>query len=70
MTGKYDNRSAKEIRELTDLILSDPSLRKEPMQCAHIFAESTNKSIGPGSTKVRTPPVYFSLFTLDYEYPN
>ena len=64
MTGKYDDRCATEIRELNDLILSDPSLRREPTQCAHIFAESSNKSIEPGSAKVR-PRVFL---TLDNEY--
>lgn len=52
VTGKYDARSVREIQELNDLILSDPSLRREPTQCAHIFAESTNSSIEPGSAKV------------------
>jgi len=51
VTGKYDARSVREIRELNDLVLSDPSLRREPTQCAHIFAESTNSSIEPGSAK-------------------
>jgi len=68
MTGRYDDYCATEIQELDDLILSDPSLRTERTQCAHIFAESTDKSIEPGSAKVR-PPVYFFFLTLDNEYP-
>src|SRR6267378_6004983 len=67
VTGKYDARSVREIRELNELVLSDPSLRREVTQCAHIFAESTNASIERGSGKVR-PPVYFSFVTLDNEY--
>jgi hypothetical protein len=55
VTGKYDARSVKDIRELNDLVLSDPRLRREVTQCAHIFAESTNSSIEPGSAKVCTP---------------
>jgi len=51
VTRKYDTRSVKEIRELKDIVLSDPSLRTEATQCAHIFAESTNSSIEPGSAK-------------------
>ena len=35
VTGKYDARPVKEIRELNDLVLSDLSLRREVTQCAH-----------------------------------
>ncbi|KAF8805443.1 hypothetical protein BYT27DRAFT_7169584 [Phlegmacium glaucopus] len=52
VTGKYDTLSVTEIRELNDLVFSDPSLRSEPTQCAYIFAESTNSSIESGSAKV------------------
>ena len=68
MTGKYDDCWATKIQELDDLILSDPSLRTEPTQCAHIFAESTSMAIEPGSAKVH-PPVYFFFLTFDSKYP-
>lgn len=51
MTGKYDSLSVRDIRELNDIVRSDTSLRRESTRCAHIFAESTNSSIEPGSAK-------------------
>ena len=53
VTGKYDTRSVKMIRELKEMVDLDPSARRESTQCAHIFSESTNSSIEPGSAKVR-----------------
>ena len=55
VTGKYDSRSVLDIRDLNDLLLSDPTLRIEVTECAHIFTESTNSFIEPGSAKVCTP---------------
>jgi len=51
VTGKYDTRSVLEIRELKEMFESDPSLKMERTHCAHIFAESTNADIEPGSEK-------------------
>ncbi|KAF8900272.1 hypothetical protein CPB84DRAFT_1815431 [Gymnopilus junonius] len=51
VTGKYDTRSVKMIRELKEMVDLDPSARRESTQCAHIFSESTNSSIEPGSAK-------------------
>ncbi|KXN83933.1 hypothetical protein AN958_00797 [Leucoagaricus sp. SymC.cos] len=52
MTGKYDTRSVKMIKELKEMVNLDPSAMREFTQCAHIFSESTNSSIEPGSVKV------------------
>ncbi|KAF8059914.1 hypothetical protein FPV67DRAFT_1708679 [Lyophyllum atratum] len=51
VTGKYDTRSVKMIRELKEMVDLDPSARRESTQCAHIFSESTTSSIEPGSAK-------------------
>ncbi|KAF8968556.1 hypothetical protein BDZ97DRAFT_1799021 [Flammula alnicola] len=51
VTGKYDMHSVKKIRELEEMVRSDLSLRTNPTECAHIFAESTNSSIESGSAK-------------------
>lgn len=63
VTGKYDTRSVLEIRELKEMFESDPSLKMERTQCAHIFAESTNMDIEPGSEKVCP---YFSFYLLSF----
>ena len=52
VTGKYDAASYRQNRELREMVSSDPSLTRAATQCAHIFAESTNSSIEPGSHKV------------------
>jgi len=62
VTGKYDVRSVMKIRELEDTVLSDPSARSEGTRCVHIFAESNNSSIEPGSAKV-CPSVTFLLYS-------
>ncbi|KAG5635286.1 hypothetical protein H0H81_011824 [Sphagnurus paluster] len=49
VTGKYDRSSVDQIKELEDMLRANPSLKTEETQCAHIFAESTNSSITPGS---------------------
>ncbi|KXN83403.1 hypothetical protein AN958_01476 [Leucoagaricus sp. SymC.cos] len=51
VTGKYDTRSVKMIQELEEMVNLDPSAMRESTQCAHIFSESTNSSIKPGSAK-------------------
>jgi hypothetical protein len=61
VTGKYDTRSVLEIRELKEMLESDLSLKMERTQCVHIFAESTNADIEPGSEKVY--PYFFPLST-------
>jgi len=49
VTKRYDASSVKRIRELHERVVSDPSADTEATQCAHIFAESTNSGIAPGS---------------------
>ena len=63
VTKKYDASSVRQIRELRDMVVSDGpnSARTERTQCAHIFSESTNLNIAPGSDKV-CPPSKISLF--------
>ncbi|KAF8905958.1 hypothetical protein CPB84DRAFT_1813942 [Gymnopilus junonius] len=51
VTGKYDANSVTIVRELRERITQDSSLRREATECAHIFAESTNSSIEPGTPK-------------------
>jgi len=52
ITGKYDISSVMVIKELEEKLNADRSLKTDGTQCAHIFAESTNKDIEPGSHKV------------------
>ncbi|KXN80608.1 hypothetical protein AN958_09646 [Leucoagaricus sp. SymC.cos] len=51
VTGRFDERSVLEIRELEERVGSDSSLTTEATECAHIFAESTNADIGPDTAK-------------------
>jgi len=51
VTGRYDMCSVRLIQELQDIVVSYPSVKTEATECAHIFAESTNSSIEPGSAK-------------------
>ncbi|KAF8803108.1 hypothetical protein BYT27DRAFT_6743825 [Phlegmacium glaucopus] len=51
VTGKYDISSVLLIKELRDKLNADRSLKTDGTQCAHIFAESTNQDIEPGSHK-------------------
>ena len=52
ITGKYDISSVMVIKELEEKLNADRSLKTDGTQCAHIFAESTNKDIETGSHKV------------------
>ena len=67
MTKKYDLASYFDIQELRDRITMDPNLKTDTTQCAHIFAESTNISIEPGSAKVHHL-FLLSFVTLDDNY--
>jgi len=51
VTGKYDAGSVLVIKELREKLNADPSVDVEVTQCAHIFAQSTNQGIKPGSHK-------------------
>ncbi|KAH9482082.1 hypothetical protein JR316_0004177 [Psilocybe cubensis] len=51
VTGGYDASSVRTIAELKRRVTSDPKGVSALTECAHIFAESTNASIGPGSEK-------------------
>ncbi|KAF8872013.1 hypothetical protein CPB84DRAFT_1899544 [Gymnopilus junonius] len=51
VTGKYDVNSVIIVWELRERITQDSSLQREVTECAHIFAESTNLSIEPGTPK-------------------
>ena len=51
VTGRYDLTSVKTIRELQERFKSDLNMDTTVTHCAHIFAESTNSSIEPGSAK-------------------
>ncbi|KAF8147267.1 hypothetical protein B0H34DRAFT_785840 [Crassisporium funariophilum] len=51
VTGTYDIRSILDIRELKETFGKDRSVKTDGTQCAHIFSESTNSDIEPGSEK-------------------
>jgi hypothetical protein len=61
VTKKIDVASFEDIPELTQRVMSDPSLSTVSTQCAHIFSESTNSKIEPGSDKVWLPFHFFFL---------
>jgi len=68
VTKKYDETSVSQIQELEERVTSDPSAGTEPMQCAHIFSESTNYKIEPGSDKVCPPFNYFAFCLTNNDY--
>jgi hypothetical protein len=59
VTREYDKTSVKHIGELKKRVRSDPSLSMVTTQCTHIFSESTNSKIEPGSDKVWLPFHFF-----------
>jgi hypothetical protein len=60
VTGKYDWNSVETIRELGERFGPDPNVDTTFTHCAHIFAESTNSSIEPGSAKAF--PFFFHFY--------
>jgi hypothetical protein len=67
VTGKYDIRMVEEIKELKDKV-DALGLETDTTQLAHIFDESTNQDIEPGSPKV-FPSFFKNLcITLDNDY--
>ena len=63
VTKSYDIASVMKIRELKQTVDSDPSAQGDSTYCAHIFSESTNSNIEPGSDKVH-PHFNFFAFCL------
>ncbi|KDR83077.1 hypothetical protein GALMADRAFT_221057 [Galerina marginata CBS 339.88] len=62
ITGSYDQPSVLTIQELRKKFEVEPGFRKmERTQCAHIFAESTNADIEPGSDKRLYPATMWAL---------
>ncbi|TFK31757.1 hypothetical protein BDQ12DRAFT_707890 [Crucibulum laeve] len=51
VTRRYDDNSVRQNKELEEIYKSDPHSMTAETQCAHIFAESTNANIAPGSDK-------------------
>ncbi|TFK32193.1 hypothetical protein BDQ12DRAFT_692868 [Crucibulum laeve] len=51
VTGKYDWPTVSGNRELQEVFRSDPDAKMAFTQCAHIFTESSNLSIAPGTDK-------------------
>ena len=52
VTKRYDLTSVLQIRELNEMVDSDPSAQGDSTYCAHIFSESTNSNIEPGTDRV------------------
>ncbi|TDL19325.1 hypothetical protein BD410DRAFT_792367 [Rickenella mellea] len=63
VTGRYDRGSANANRELKDAVDSDPNARLDSTECAHIFAESTNSAIEPGSDKRNYAATMWAIMT-------